>query len=851
MKRISIALMTLAAALAAVSCQKEAGLQEQTAGRMTITAVAEQVTTPGLTKAEMAYKYDVLWQENDSICVKDATNTAIFKLVKGAGTTKGTFTGGTVTGDVKAYYPASLVNGEKLVWPAVQQNNQVAPMFCRKNITTDTEEFNFKSLGAVMQIVLTTPLKGITLKSISIEDGTKTMSGEFTVEKDSLAVISATDKAGITLDLGAGEAIGETAKYFNIAVPAGEYNDLTLTFTATDGSKCVMKSTTLPEIERNVVGKLTLCAPQFIGGLPAGALKGEFTVNASGKKVYFSQGNLYYDGSNWGFEEEQYYFRTYDGYGKCDKNGYSSSAGTASGHWGLFGWSTSATTYGMSTSIYEDDYLGDFIDWGTAIDSKGTWTTLSEGEDGEWRYLFDHHVNVWGTCNNVPGRFIAPDGFVGDESALSEAIKDWGSAQAAGIVFLPAAGSRDGSSMLLSVGEFGWYWSSSPCEIPGTAFYVSFSDWNVSPYPSTFRYEGMSVRLVTESCAPDHLPFVAVESVSLDKTELSLEVGATETLTATVLPDNATKKDVIWTSSGPAVATVDAEGKVTAVAEGTATITAISDGLFTATCTVTVNAAAPVPEGFVDLGLTSGIYWAEKNLGASNPEDYGTYFSWGDVTGQTPSGSNFSPGFSWSNTPFNGGQSSYSETEFNKVKDTACPNGILAQTYDAANNANKGRMPTTEEFVELFKECYVEWGTYNSVNGLIVYKAKEGDASYAYFNSKMNQYSGSGNTWNTTTKAKPSYSTASDTFVFFPAAGYGDVTGLYTAGSDGNYWSSSLDTGFTDYAYSLLFSSDGVYPQNNDIRSYGFSVRPVAEVPATGSTIEDFNKKGDDSSNWE
>ena len=66
---------------------------------------------------------------------------------------------------------------------------------------------------------------------------------------------------------------------------------------------------------------------------------------------------------------------------------------------------------------------------------------------------------------------------------------------------------------------------------------------------------------------------VPVESVSLDKTELSLEVGGEETLTATVEPSNATNKDVTWESSDTSVATVDTSGLVTAVSAGTATIT--------------------------------------------------------------------------------------------------------------------------------------------------------------------------------------------------------------------------------------------------------------------------------------
>ena len=91
---------------------------------------------------------------------------------------------------------------------------------------------------------------------------------------------------------------------------------------------------------------------------------------------------------------------------------------------------------------------------------------------------------------------------------------------------------------------------------------------------------------------------VAVTGVTLDVTELALEVPATATLTATVAPEEATDKTVVWTSDNEAVATV-AEGVVTAVAEGTATITVTTvDGGFTATCIVTVT---EVGSGVMDI----------------------------------------------------------------------------------------------------------------------------------------------------------------------------------------------------------------------------------------------------------
>ena len=83
---------------------------------------------------------------------------------------------------------------------------------------------------------------------------------------------------------------------------------------------------------------------------------------------------------------------------------------------------------------------------------------------------------------------------------------------------------------------------------------------------------------------------VAVTGVTLNKTALTLNIGASETLSATVAPADATNKKVTWKSSDAAVATVDTNGKVTAVKAGEATITVTTeDGGKTATCKVTVK----------------------------------------------------------------------------------------------------------------------------------------------------------------------------------------------------------------------------------------------------------------------
>ena len=111
-----------------------------------------------------------------------------------------------------------------------------------------------------------------------------------------------------------------------------------------------------------------------------------------------------------------------------------------------------------------------------------------------------------------------------------------------------------------------------------------------------------------------------VTGVSLNKNTTTIKVGGTETLTAMVEPANATNKAVTWSSDNISVATVDANGLVTAVAEGSATITVTTeDGRKTATCTVIVtnNGSGPVvppqpsdpapsqPEGSGSTGSTS------------------------------------------------------------------------------------------------------------------------------------------------------------------------------------------------------------------------------------------------------
>ena len=130
---------------------------------------------------------------------------------------------------------------------------------------------------------------------------------------------------------------------------------------------------------------------------------------------------------------------------------------------------------------------------------------------------------------------------------------------------------------------------------------------------------------------------VDVTGVTLDEDDVSLEVGETQQLTATVIPDTATNKAVSWSSDDETVATVSASGLVTAVGVGGPTPITVTtdDGSYTDTCDVTVTAASNTWTVYtiddpVDPDSTTVGYYTSIAVDASNHVhisyyDYGTY----------------------------------------------------------------------------------------------------------------------------------------------------------------------------------------------------------------------------------
>ena len=282
-----------------------------------------------------------------------------------------------------------------------------------------------------------------------------------------------------------------------------------------------------------------------------------------------------------------------------------------------------------------------------------------------------------------------------------------------------------------------------------------------------------------------------VVSLTLNKSELTLLAGASETLIATVDP---TDVPLEWSSSKTSVATVDQNGKVTAVGNGNATIS-VAAGEKTASCKVTV--IVPQPDA-VDLGLPSGLKWASFNVGASKPQDYGDYYAWGETAPK----SNYSGGnYKWCNGSYNSltrycpsGETSYWGGSGNPDNKTSFKDYDYADDVARIVLGGKWRTPTDDEWTELRNICTWVW---------------------------TDNYNGTG--------VKGRVVTGSNgNSIFLPATGLLGGTSLNYPGSYGFYWSSSLSTGRPYDAWSVCFDSGSVI--RGDVnRYYGQSVRPVSE----------------------
>ena len=317
-------------------------------------------------------------------------------------------------------------------------------------------------------------------------------------------------------------------------------SDNSINYTAIADGKVYTKSVTGKTYAAGTMRPIILNMDQNNDLLP-----GLFSVSAS-KKAYFSKGNLQatYNGSSWtwAFAANQWdYIGDATGNTKVTATyPFISENATVD----LFGWVgassdwTDAAQYGITSSTKTDNTngygnnVGEGLksDWGTLMGDG--WRTLTGGSGGEWEWLLGPYSvtpnpgtncrtssTVNGTANArfakatvagktgmilFPDSYTHPSGVTAPTSintrgaaytANSYDATDWGKMEAAGCVFLPAAGCRSGASVSNS---YGYYWSSTP-HYTSFAYSMHFSSFSFNPQGENSRYYGFSVRLVRDA----------------------------------------------------------------------------------------------------------------------------------------------------------------------------------------------------------------------------------------------------------------------------------------------------------------------------------------------------------------
>lgn len=356
--------------------------------------------------------------------------------------------------------------------------------------------------------------------------------------------------------------------------------------------------------------------------------------------------------------------------------------------------------------------------------------------------------------------------------------------------FLPAAGMIGSSSDVAFAGENGSYWSRT-CSYSYSCFSLYFYGYKnvfrIDEYGT--RYSGFSVRPVVKLTSSGTTSTLGlVTKIELSETSLTLQIGQTDTLSATVLPENAVNKAVTWESSNTDVCIVDNEGKVTAIGNGTCYVIchATDDSGVSAYCKVTVGNINSSHE-WVDLGLPSGTLWATCNVGANSPEDYGDYFAWGETEPKSD--------YTWETYM-------YYNTSYEMIT-KYCTNSSRGsidnitelEPEDDAATVNWGsdwQTPSIEQMKELLNTIYTtrSWTTMNGVKGRMIVSKSNGNR------------------------------------IFLPAAGFCNGTSLTKAGSGGRYWTRSLNEDDSRYGRRMSFDSDGI-DMGIYLRYRGRSVRPV------------------------
>ena len=455
---------------------------------------------------------DLTWNAGDQILVSVGDKSAVFTLSSGENTSAGEFRG-KMPADGTEYsvsYPVDY-SDDVLTHQTYVANgfgNGLMKMSTRSNGTLE-EGFVLSADNAVLGLQLT---------------GSQTL-GEIVLTNTATAKTYTLHCEGVVLTA---EAI-----LFYIVVPVKDWaNGMRVEVYDNDGDIILMKEKA-GEIMFSATDAMVMPALQT---RERGKRIGIFSVG-EGKYVSFSQGNLQYQQSTdeWRFAREQYEY-----IGAANVNG-----GALADKIDLFGWSgkDSNVPFGISTSINNTDYAGEFVDWGInwiGGDMPNTWRTLSIDE---WKYLYHerNHADklfALGTINGIAGMILLPDdwqlpegvtcklpteeGLLWDENyngggyvnTNTQAnyyqdniytIDQWQVMEEVGAVFLPAAGYREkinfsNKSVNPPSAHVGSY-ATNTISDQNNYYFMRFIHREVRKYAHSL-YRGRSVRLVHDTIPP-------------------------------------------------------------------------------------------------------------------------------------------------------------------------------------------------------------------------------------------------------------------------------------------------------------------------------------------------------------
>ena len=474
-------------------------------------------------------------------------------------------------------------------------------------------------------------------------------------------------------------------------------------------------------------------------------------------------------------------------------------------------WATRNLNYPGTFAPYPHS-AGRLYQWGTLDGVTHHW--VATGTVTGWNN--NNNRTVWTAVNDpCPAGWRVPT--LAELTNLSSQHSTW--TQQSGVdgrifgtasnrLFLPASGFRNASGALSNVGQNAIFWGRMP-NGDGMWMYLSGSvDVGLN-----HRAFGASIRCVAD---------VPITGVTLDRTSMTLYVGSTDRLIATVTPTYA-NQTVTWHSSNTSVATVNASGLVSAISTGTATITVATEcDKHTATSTVTVN---PLPVQCEICGawdcetehvqcsicnswdcgekcltnqgvFVAGMYWATRNAGtnrtfAENHGADGALFQWNRLQGWAATGAVTG----W-NAMVPIGSAWYPQND-------PCPDGW--------------RVPTQAELQGL-SNTTGDWVT----------------AATAQARGFTTSVSG---------RIFPSGATA-DNGIFLPATRNRNTSGAFpiTGAVFGSYWSSTQDVITNANAVRMSIGGSG---SNSSMglasRANGFGIRCVQDIPATGVIITPDN----------